>query len=219
MVDIFNETKEKVMPEWAKFLNAGDSVQGTYVGKIEGLKSPAYGQEQTVYQLLQDDGRVINVAFGLNKKVIHQDMMAVKFGQIIGFKYKGMIAVTNKTTGAKVNVKDYDLRQDPKIVDEKWLASNKDHMPEVTKVTSHGAGNNANERLNDFVDSMKSTDDLPFSSEGSLTNEDKLAVITKLAKEKLGATDTDVKDKVMEGLGIAFIPIQYQNIIEKLIAL
>ena len=79
-VDIFASAKEKVMPQWMKFVNAGDSVQGTYVGKIVGQKD-GYGNEQIIYQLLQDNGEVINVGFGLNKKFINQDMQNVKFGQ------------------------------------------------------------------------------------------------------------------------------------------
>lgn len=218
-VDIFSAAKEKVMPEWAKFTNAGDSVQGTYIGKIVGQKSPAFNQEQIVYQLLQDDGRIVNVAFGLNKKVLHQDMEAVKFGQIIGFKYKGTISVRNRATGQMVNVKDYSLHQDPKIVNDTWLAENKDNMPTVVQATNETSASTAAENLaKEFADD--DNDDVPFSSPGSLTNEDKIAVITKLAKDKLGATtDASVKEKVMESTGIAFIPVNFDKISAALAAL
>lgn len=156
-VDIFSAAKEKVMPEWAKFTNPGDSVQGTYIGKIVGQKSPAFQQEQIVYQLLQDDGKIINVAFGLNKKVLHADMEQVKFGQIIGFKYKGTISVKNRATGMMVNVKDYSLHQDPKIVNETWLAENKDNMPVTVQATNENPAEKLDKEFDDDGD-----DDVPF---------------------------------------------------------
>ena len=207
MVDIFKEASEKVMPEWAKFANAGDSVQGTYVGKITG-QIDGYGNEQIIYQLLQEDGKVINVGFGLNKKVIHMDMQPVKFGQIIGFRYKGKLMVKDKF-GKPVEVKDFSLHQDPKIVNEKWLLANQGNMPEVTHVTSSPA-----------TPTATPVEDVPFSSNGSLTNDDKLAVIEKLAKDKLGATDSQsAKEKVMEVTGIAFIPVNFDKITEALTAM
>ncbi|MFA5695903.1 MAG: hypothetical protein WC917_00355 [Bacilli bacterium] len=224
MIDIFEKAEEKKVPEWAKFVNAGDSVQGTYVGKIVGQKD-GYGNEQIIYQLLQDDGKVVNVGFGLNKKVLHMDMQPVTFGQIVGFRYKGTIQVKDKF-GKPVSVKDFGLHQDPKIVNEVWLAENKDNMPEVVKAMNtfvdQDKKSNAGQSLDEFVDELKNDadDDVPFSSPGSLTNEDKLLVIEKLAKEKLGAvTAQEIKDKVMEKTGIAFIAVNYDKISEALVAL
>jgi hypothetical protein len=215
-IDIFASAKEKTVPEWAKFTAAGDSYQGTYVGKIVGLRD-GYGNEQIIYQLLQDDEKIINVGFGLNKKVLHKDMEPVVFGQIIGFRYKGTVSITDRRTGKQVDVKDFALHQDPKIVNATWLKENKDNMPEVV----------VSEKLDDSQrDVVKEAEtapiadpveDLPFSSSSSLTNEDKIKVIEKLAKEKLGTTDLQTtKEKVMEILGIAFIPVQFDAIVEKL---
>lgn len=217
MVDIFAEGKEKVMPEWAKFANAGDKFQGTYVGKIIG-QIDGYGNEQTIYQLLQEDGKIINVGFGLNKKVLHADMQSAKFGQIVGFKYNGKVTVKDKF-GKPVEVKDFSLFQDPKIVNDKWLAENKENMPEVIDMAGQqGNAATVSQADRDFEAMGKKDEDVPFSSKGNLTNEDKLAEIVRLAKEKLGATEADVKDKVMEALGIAFIPVQYDAIVAGLSA-
>ena len=152
MTNIFESAKENVVPQWMRFVNPGDAVQGTYVGKIVGQKD-GYGNEQIIYQLLQTDGRIINVGFGLNKKFINKDMEAVKFGQIIGFKYKGIVKV-NKL-GKMVDVKDHSLHQDPKIVDTKWLEENKENMPTVTRVTPE----------NQVDDGF----DVPFPSSGDQT--------------------------------------------------
>ena len=219
-VDIFASAKEKVMPEWAKFVSDGDTVQGTYIGKIVG-QVDGYGNEQIIYQLLQDDGRVVNVGFGLNKKVMHQDMAQVRFGQIIGFKYKGTITVKNKL-GKTVDVKDFSLFQDPKIVNTEWMNENKDNMPVVVNVgtgTPAAVTEEYKKQSEVFEDETADVtdNDVPFSSEGSLTNEDKLALIQKLAKEKLGAKSAaDAKDKVMETTGVAFIPVNYDKIVDAL---
>jgi hypothetical protein len=215
MVDIF-QTKEKVMPEWMKFVNAGDAIQGTYVGKIVG-QIDGYGNEQVIYQLLKDD-KIVNVGFGLNKKFLNKDMESVKFGQIIGFKYKGKVEVKDKF-GKAVMVKDFSLHQDPKIVDEAWLKANPNgvevQVADKTSVSEKPKG------FGDFDNVVATnTEDVPFSSAGSLTNADKLTVIEKLAKDKLGVIGSQaVKDKVMEVTGIAFIPVNFDKITEKLISM
>ena len=213
MVDIFTEGKEKVMASWAKFVNAGDSAQGTYIGKIVG-QIDGYGNEQVIYQLLQDDDTVVNVGFGLNKKMMINDMNTVKFGQIIGFKYKGKLEVKDKF-GKPVSVKDFSLFQDSKIVNKTWLEENKDNMPTQTVAAPKSAEDAAVEKQFEAITS----NDVPFSSEGSVTNSDKaiqLQSINKLAAEKLGATGADTKEKVMEALGVAFIPVNYGKILETL---
>lgn len=224
MTDIFKEAKEQTVPTWMKFVTAGDNAQGTYVGKIVG-QFDNYGNEQVIYQLLQEDEGILNVAFGLNKRFIIQDMDRVRFGQIVGFKYKGTIKIKDKRSGNMVDVKDFGLHQDPKIVDTKWLEEHKDSMPEVTKTTVDPAiAQSAVDAEKEFKATGNETptegkegEDVPFSSDGSLTEEDKLKVIEKLAKDKLGATDLeDAKTKIMEHFGVAFIPLQYDQIIEKL---
>ena len=210
MVNIFEEASEKVMPAWAKFTNPGDSIQGTYVGCIKNVKD-GYGNDQIVYQLMGDDGKITNVGFGLNKKFIVREMEIVKFGQIVGFKFKAWVRVKNKM-GKETDVKDYTINHDPKIVNEVWLKENEGNMPVVTDSNSNE--DTAEKEFNDFGNKAEN---VPFSTEGSLTNEDKLIYINKLAVEKLGVTDQSlVKDAVMEKLGIAFVPINYQKLIDGL---
>lgn len=98
----------------------------------------------------------------------------------------------------------------------------------INKITEHfgilNSKNNSNSDSNSdleiLVNEFKEDDDVPFSSAGSLTNEDKLIAINKMAKDKLGVvTDAEVKDKVMERLQIAFIPVNYNKISAALAAL
>lgn len=221
-VNIFEATKEKKMPVWAKFENAGDSIQGTYVGKITGSLD-GYGNLQVIYQLLKD-GEVYNVGFGENKKVIIQDMAKANFGQIVGFKYKGRLSVKNKL-GKIVEVKDFGLFIDPKIVDEGWLKENAQCMPETTHVDSVGTrasktSNEETEKAFQEFSNFGASEGSPApstSAPSSVTPEDKLAIITKLAHDKLGVSDPAImKDKVMEITGIAFLPANFDRIISVL---
>lgn len=206
--NIFEAAKEKTIPQWMKFVNPGDSIQGTYIGQIVG-QIDGYGNEQIIYQILKEDGTVVNVGFGLNKKFLHKDMKDAKFGEILGFKYKDTITVKDKF-GKPVKVKDYALYRDPKIVNEKWLKENASNMPVIVRATNEDPK----------IQKELSADDIPFSSEGSLTNDDQLALITKLAKEKLNVhTDAEIKDKVMNLTSLAFIPSNYGAIVEKLTAM
>lgn len=232
-VDIFATTKEKEMPQWAKFANAGDNIQGTYIGKIVGAID-GYGNEQIVYQLLTNDGKVFNVGFGLNKKVINQEMMNVRFGQIIGFKFKGSITVQDKF-GKPVKVKDYAIHQDPKIVNEIWLKDNAANMPVAIRMDnknpaalevrpSSGSAMTAEQKIDKAFDDFMGSENAPASekvavtqSESVVTATDKLAVIEKLAKDKLGVVEPFLmRDKVMEMTGVAFIPVNYDKIIQAL---
>ena len=91
-------------------------------------------------------------------------------------------------------------------------------MPETIRVveTEAQAANAAAEKEYEAAGEQV-VGDVPFSTPGSLTNEDKLKAIEKLAKDKLGATDSiTTKSLVMEKLGVAFIPVQYDKILEAL---
>lgn len=138
MENIFDNMKETVTPEWAKFVEAGDSAQGTYVGKIVGAID-GFGNEQIVYQLLQEDGSIVNVGMSLGKKVINEVMATVKFGQMVKINYKGMATFYDKRTKKEGKAKDFTVQQDPKVVNEAWLAENKDNMPEVIYATEKAA--------------------------------------------------------------------------------
>ena len=215
-VDIFSATQEKKMPKWAKFEKAGDSIQGTYVGKIIGTLD-GYGNLQVIYQLLKD-GEIYNVGFGENKKILNQDMAQVKFGQIVGFKFKGRLSVKNKV-GKIVEVKDFGLFVDPKFVDTEWLRENADCMPQITHSLSVANKEEDKKTFGEFSNfGVSESSPVPsVNAPASVTAEDKLAIIIKLAHDKLGIVEIDtMKDKIMEMLGTALIPINYDLIIKDL---
>lgn len=224
-VNIFEVAKENKMPKWAKFKNAGDSIQGTYIGKIANYinSEGRYKTPQNIYQLLRE-GDIYNIGFTLNKKNIHKIMDNVPFGQIVGFLYKGEITIPDKLNPeSTIVVKDYAVYTDSKIKDVEWLKENADYMPKVIEF-------NANTHVRDSaVETEKALQE--FSKFGanesspvpsttapaSITPEDKLAVIIKLAHDKLGVSDVSlVKDQVMTATGIAFLPNHYDAIISAL---
>jgi len=215
MKDIFSETKESLVPTWAVLKNAGEKVQGTYVGRIDNLLSK-FGNRQNIYQLLQHDAsgdKLVNVAIGVNKKFINDEMQKVNFGQIIGFVCKGMVKV--KFQGVMVDSKDYGLYQDPKIVDEAWLKENDGNMPKVINAEAATLSSDEDDAEKEFENFGKEAE--PFPSSSSVTDEDKLAIINKLASDKLAISDPSlVKDKVMEVTGIAFVPVNYDKIVAAL---
>ena len=81
--DLFSEENE-AKANWFKFEKIGDTVKGTLVGS--NIK-PARDMfpEQTVYELQQEDGGIMNVAS--SKDFVRNSMKRAKMGQIVGFKY------------------------------------------------------------------------------------------------------------------------------------
>lgn len=224
-IDIFAQAKEKEIPQWFKFTNPGDAIQGTYVGKIIGAID-GYGNKQIIYQLLDNSGKLFNIGFGLNKKVINQEMSTVRFGQIVGFKYKGTIKVKDKF-GKMVSVKDYAIFHDPKLVNEAWLKENASNMPNVIQMNEGGDVSvdgvpTSPHKISNMTEDQKYDEDFEkfMGKENaipSVTPSDKLGVIEKLAKDKLGVVEPFLmKEKVMEVTQVAFIPTNYDKIIQAL---
>ncbi len=210
MVNIFKEGKVMdVSPFY--FKNIGDEVQGTYVGKRQGIDN--YKNQVMIYELKNDSGISV-VSFPIGKK-INKDMEAVKFGQIIGFKYvsREKFIKNNKESEYK-NMKVF---ADPNIVDQEWLnehadGSNDSGISEGEESSSDSAeGTSAG--FGDFDSPVPS--ETPAKS--NLSNEEMLVKIAELAKTKLGAVESSqIKDKVMEATGLAFLPTNYGKILDVL---
>lgn len=84
-----NVEEEFKAPEvgFAKFENPGDSVIGTYTGK---LNFPAKGiyKEQIGYELLVNGNEVV-AAFAIDKEYTHKCMKGAKIGQRVKFLFEG----------------------------------------------------------------------------------------------------------------------------------
>lgn len=216
--------------EWYKFKGVGDTIQGTYVDKFHS--TDGYGNPQTVYQV-QKDGVLYNVAFRDAKFDIHQDMSTAKLGQIVGFKYVEDRKIVNRKKQT-VTVKIFRAAHDPRAVDKEWIEKHPNveftgERPRFSKDTLNPPVSGAafvertlSENDRKAEEDFQSLGSSPASSvirtaPSSISAEDKLAVITKLAKDKLGVVDeTVLKDRVMEATSVAFIPTNYDKIIAAL---
>ena len=131
-VNIFDEVKQGT---FFKFEKVGDSVQGTYIGKM-----PAMGKfgPQMIYSLQDKQGAVWNVSFNTNKKMVIDRMNEIRFGQIVGFKFDET-RPTDKGNDAKI----IRIYADPKFIDHEWLAAQKElressgDYSSPAQVTSH----------------------------------------------------------------------------------
>ena len=94
--ELFSEENE-AKANWFKFEKIGDTVSGTLVGSdIKPAKDMF--PEQTIYELKQEDGDIINVAS--SKTFVRNSMKRAKIGQNVGFKYDGDYqTASNKAKG------------------------------------------------------------------------------------------------------------------------
>lgn len=114
-VNIFDEAKPGV---FFKFEKVGDSIQGTYIGKIKGRSK---FNEQIIYIIQDKSGNVWNVGFPINRGIIHERMNSILFGQIVGFRLDEM-RPTDKGNDAKI----IRIYADPKFIDKEWLKAQKE---------------------------------------------------------------------------------------------
>jgi hypothetical protein len=227
MVDIFAEGSSSQV-SWAKFQTIGDKVQGTYIGSYKAINK--FNQSQTIYQLLDENGGVVNVGVLDSKKALHAVMDHVFLGQDIGFKYTEDRPSKNGTNNA---TKIIAVWQNPKIVNQEWIDRQKElgqlKVAENAGFTSPVGAASVEEGDDDVEDDEdESTEGGDgWGAFGSVTpaapdlGVDKLQRISDLAAQKLGVSGdaSIIKDKVMEATGLAFIPVNYDQIISALEAL
>lgn len=235
-VNIFSEGKT-VSVEWFYFKNIGDQVQGTYIGKLVGLKD-SFGNDQIVYELSTKTG-IKRVGFRTTQK-INKNMDYINFGQIIGFKFVSKDKFMNKVLKKEQEYKNVQVFADAKIVDQEWLDSQKNGR--VENVSHEGGDVSADQpepgeeapTPEITPDPVKGWGDFETTipeepaeepvkkavAKKAKTVEEKLVEIAELAKTKLSVIDPNkVKEAVMEATELAFITSNYDKIITALKAL
>lgn len=191
-MSIFSEDN-KVSGSWIKFQKVGDSFEGTLVDKREVPNRLKPGTMQTVYEFLKDGEIFI---YG-SKPAVDVQLKHVNLGQVVGLKFEK--EVPPKTPGYSAT-KVIQVYASKDVVDETWLTEN-----DVKK--AFGDGSETSATAEELPVIQQEPD---FSVEG-----EKLEKINTLAKEKLGAKDDeDVKQKVMEATKLAFMPMNYDQILE-----
>lgn len=198
-MSIFDDSN-KVKGNWFKTDVVGNKLEGTLVGKSVRPNRLKKGEDQNVYEILTAEGEIWNVG---GKPGIDAQMKHIKIGQIVGFEFV-------REEPAKVAgydpTKIVQVYANPKIVNEKWL---KEREAEESRTSG--------EMPEPSFSTPEATATPKPAVEVPMPLEDMIKEINNLAIQKLGAnTPEEVKEKVMEHTGIAFIQANVPHILEAL---
>lgn len=208
-------------------LKEGESLQGTYIGKKEGVIDTKYKNEKVMYRILTPDG-VKRIEFSVHKPVV-KAMESVKIGQIIGFKFSEKGVSKNGNSYNKI-----DLYADPRFIDTEWLKNNEvgayapavaysapapaapaQVLPPQTIAEFEARMNEGAPTSNHMSADYDGIPPFEDSNDDVLLKE-----IFDLTKEKFGVIDpTKVENTVMIKTQIAFLPANYPKIITALKAM
>jgi hypothetical protein len=106
--------------EFKKWDKVGAEVQGTYIDVREGVDG--YGNDQMIYVIKDEDGKIWNVAFKKSNTIIMDRMKGARLGMILGFRYEED-RPSKKIEGR--NAKIIRVYYSPNIVDKEWLDEQK----------------------------------------------------------------------------------------------
>lgn len=120
---------QEVSSNWFKFDQVGSKIKGTLINK-QLQKGQNNFPDQWVYELLMEDGSVMNVPISVNKVGTISRLRNVKLGQIIGFEYEKDIPSKGKGFAPAKAIKIYTWGMDPNW-NEEIQAVGKDVTDEV----------------------------------------------------------------------------------------
>jgi hypothetical protein len=196
MAHNFDEN-DRVKSNWWKKENVGDKIQGTLISKRQ-VQNQLSGQDQWIYEILTEGDESWNVG---GNPAIDVQMRHVKLGQIVEFRF--IEVRPNKKPGMNAT-KVIAVYQDKNVVNEKWLQEQE--QANLDTAMDKTTGESSKEEPSFKDEEPKST-----------TESDRTTIINELAKTKLGITDESlILQAVQEKTGLAFIPTNYDTIIEKL---
>lgn len=194
---IFDE-KNKVNSPFFSFKKIGDKVEGTLIDK-RVVMNKLSGKEQIVYDIRTPDESYYTVG---GKPGIDSQMKRVALGQIVGFEF----VAEKKNTGGLDPTKIIQVYANRKIVDEEWIKERDETTDDNIDIEE--AFGNKPTQMQDTVGE---------DSEPEHTVDGYLEEIKMLATAKLGVkNDEELKSKVMEATGLAFIDANLEKLIEVL---
>lgn len=196
--------------EFFKFKNIGDSIQGTYIGKNEGVDS--FGNEQCIYMIQDKEGKVWNVAFRKESQFVNERMDMISLGQIVGYRFDEE-RDSKKMPGKKAKI--IRIYADNKFVDTEWLARQK----ELSSYSS-------NEEVDEIESTIKNAFEAPANStvaSGSLPKSegnDALDAVRQLARTK-GLTSNTLPIEEQDKLISTYteLPLTTENMTKIIISL
>jgi len=126
--DDFFEGMNAKVGEFAKFNKVGDSVTGTYIGKIEG-GTDGYKNPQVIYNIEGKDGKMWNVGVKLTSVNLIRQMDSVPFGYIVGIRLDEIrpSKAQPPLNPTKIINAYFNLNEpnNPKYVNLGWIATHK----------------------------------------------------------------------------------------------
>ena len=203
--------------EFFKFKNIGDSIQGTYIDKSEGVDS--FSNEQIIYVIQDKEGKTWNVAFRKESAFVNERMNGIRFGQIVGFRFDEE-RDSKKMPGKKAKI--IRIYADSKFVDTEWLASQK-NLDLSGVANNRGAVSEETEVDQTIKDAFEAPSDATAAS-GSLPKAEKpngaLDAVRQLARTKGLTSDTmpvEAQDELIEAF--AELKMEDKNMTKIIIAL
>ena len=202
-----------------EFKKFGDNVAGTLIDRQEKPNNLDPDKTQMVYTIRKDDGGIALVG---GKAYIDNQMKFIKLGQKIALKY-----VSDKPAKKKgMNPMKIINLYTPKNPDGSLMFDTDFIMgSEVPVESGTPTGGTFHETAKEDDGEIKIEDIpmKPFGDDEPKKEVDpvlkKLEQILVLAKAKLGATtDAEVSMVTMQSTGLAFLPINYDKILEQLLA-
>lgn len=222
------DDKNKVKSNWQLWENVGDKIEGTLVSK-RVVFNQLKGEDQVVYEVKTEDGEYWNVG---GKPAIDAQMKRVVLGQIVGFVFTKLVSATRRGYNPTKIIQVY---ANPEIVDEEWLQQHEEEVAAAKQGTdSDGAidkgyndqaeseeeNNDEGEVDVDEVFSRRSPQKSIYDKEEPKEEDETdslLESICQLSQDKFGVSDPDeIKSTVMEATNLAFIPLNFEKIIEEL---
>jgi hypothetical protein len=202
--------------EFFKFAKVGDNIQGTYIDVRDGVDS--FGNDQTIYVLSDEQGKIWNLGFRKTASIIHERMKGVRKGQIVGFKFDEE-RESKKKPGTKAKI--IRIYADPRLVDHEWLKQQKELLAQFGEIQAEEPEPEEYPEATDgdIEVATAATPNLPKEKAAKAQNE-ALDAILNLAKTK-GLTDD--KMSVAEATAVvekfAGMPLTEENYTKVIIKL
>jgi len=134
--------------EFFTFKEKGDSIQGTYIDKREGVDG--FGNDQIIYVLEDGEGKIWNVGIRKSNVVTTQQMETATLGRIVGFRFDD----TKPAKKAGLNdTKIINAYHDEAVVNKEWLDKRKKMLGENGVESTYDSEKKAQDTFDSFPSS------------------------------------------------------------------
>ena len=218
---------EQVSARFFTHKSIGDSIEGTYVGRIDGVMNN-YGNLQTIITICNvkskrvnemgmpvpspegdpQDGDFAKVGISSSKVTMLSELDKCKFGDIIGLIFTSM----GRQIPGKQQSKIVRIAHKDGLVDEEWIKEQQGLKPVIAQTTAPAPTPVVTDYAPTPAPDLAAQLGVPF-----VTDTDKINRISTLVIQKFGPLSAEqVKEKVLETTGLAFLPVNLDLILQRL---